>query len=331
MSFSKSPTKSSTPAFTSRFAGLGRQPVKIFKKGEFRLLNARVDANGSRVEMSVYRMGRVSIAFAPIKSLEHIESNVGRVVRLRFEEQYQLNMPVLLVHEVIDRPKPINPLATPMPRWIDSNLMNEYNSFFQLVGSLHSEYRELVYEVFRDDKLFSGYFQHPASLGHHHNKSSGLFLHSLEVTQLCEQACSILPNVNKSLLLTAAILHDVGKTNEYAQASSGYTHRTQIGELEMHKVQGAQIIHLAGVTCSADPLLVAEVVHCVTAANGPMYMGLPQPKLKEHAILQGADGMSATADLFETKNRFAFDFDRFGGTYQPSETIESSPQNPRLN
>lgn len=55
----------------------------------------------------------------------------------------------------------------------------------------------------------------PASVKHHHNGTSGLLEHTIEVCKILEYMTDMY-NLDKILLLTAGLLHDIGKLDEYA-------------------------------------------------------------------------------------------------------------------
>ena len=55
----------------------------------------------------------------------------------------------------------------------------------------------------------------PAAFRLHHAMVGGLMLHTMSIVRMAEQICKIYPNINRELLLSGAILHDVAKTWEF--------------------------------------------------------------------------------------------------------------------
>lgn len=77
------------------------------------------------------------------------------------------------------------------------------------------ELNKLLHSFF-DDKVFVKKFKEaPATLLYNHNYIGGLLEHTIDVINICKTICNIYPELNKDLLLTAAILNKVGKTEEY--------------------------------------------------------------------------------------------------------------------
>ena len=58
------------------------------------------------------------------------------------------------------------------------------------------------------------FFTYPAASSHHHNFASGLSYHVLTMLRIAKSICDIYPLLNRSLLYSAIILHDLGKVRE---------------------------------------------------------------------------------------------------------------------
>ena len=78
--------------------------------------------------------------------------------------------------------------------------------------------KRLLEAFFVEDQDFIRTFKaHSAAKSVHHNFLGGLLQHTLRVTQLCYFFCKQYPMLNKDLLLTAAMFHDIGKTRELSE------------------------------------------------------------------------------------------------------------------
>ena len=55
------------------------------------------------------------------------------------------------------------------------------------------------------------FFTYPAASSHHHNFASGLSYHVLTMLEIAKSLCNIYPLLNRSLLYSSIILHDLGK------------------------------------------------------------------------------------------------------------------------
>ncbi|RIM67660.1 3'-5' exonuclease, partial [Staphylococcus arlettae] len=63
-------------------------------------------------------------------------------------------------------------------------------------------------------KYQDAFFTFPAASSHHHNFASGLSYHVLTMLQVAKSICDIYPLLNRSLLYSSIILHDLGKVRE---------------------------------------------------------------------------------------------------------------------
>lgn len=102
-----------------------------------------------------------------------------------------------------------------------------FNDLIRAVRNPH--FHALLKEIFRrDGEFWPRFADAPAATHNHHAYRGGLLEHSGEVALLCERLAGALPHLDRDLLLTAALLHDIGKIEEMeCDFSSGkieYTH-----------------------------------------------------------------------------------------------------------
>tara|TARA_Y100000310_G_scaffold343799_1_gene453101 strand:- start:12978 stop:13931 length:954 start_codon:yes stop_codon:yes gene_type:complete len=84
------------------------------------------------------------------------------------------------------------------------------------IKEIENEHLTLLLNSFFNDEKFTEKFKKaPAAVLYHHNFIGGLLEHTVNVIKVCENLCSLYPELNKDLLITGAILHDVGKLEEY--------------------------------------------------------------------------------------------------------------------
>ncbi|QOY37646.1 3'-5' exoribonuclease YhaM family protein [Anaerobacillus isosaccharinicus] len=58
------------------------------------------------------------------------------------------------------------------------------------------------------------FFEFPAAMTHHHNYASGLSYHSLGMIKIADNLCSLYPQLNRDLMISSCVLHDLGKVFE---------------------------------------------------------------------------------------------------------------------
>jgi 3'-5' exoribonuclease len=99
----------------------------------------------------------------------------------------------------------------------------------------------------------------------HHAFLGGLLEHSVAVAQMALELCAVHPRLDRDLLLCAALVHDLGKTREYAYGAE--ITRTEEGAMLGHVELGLRLI-----AAHAPPALSAErrvaLEHCVLTHHG---------------------------------------------------------------
>jgi 3'-5' exoribonuclease len=100
----------------------------------------------------------------------------------------------------------------------------------------------------------------------HHAFIGGLLEHTVAVAQLAVELCAVHPRLDRDLLLSACLIHDLGKTREYAYGAD--ITRTEEGRMLGHVELGLRLIALhAPPSLSSERRLALE--HCVLAHHGP--------------------------------------------------------------
>ena len=108
----------------------------------------------------------------------------------------------------------------------------------------------------------------------HHATIGGLLEHTLSVTQICDYLSNHYQSLNKDLLITAAICHDIGKVKEFSVfPENDYT---DDGNLLGHIYMGTELINEHAKRIEGFPrLLLNELKHCILADSLIMTCGSP--------------------------------------------------------
>jgi 3'-5' exoribonuclease len=183
----------------------------------------------------------------------------GRVERFRDEL-------VLELREItrIDAADGIDP-GTFLPR--AHRDLDELDGFLEhLADEVHDrQYRALLERLLGDASIRADWRRAPCSRAGHHAYLGGLLEHTVAVASLAYDLCQLHPRLQSSLLLTAAITHDIGRTQEFTYgAEIGVTEE---GRLLGHLVIGERIIASHG-TVMDDPHRLS-LLHCVLSHHGP--------------------------------------------------------------
>lgn len=145
--------------------------------------------------------------------------------------------------------------------------LEELDGFLEhLAGEVHDrQYQALLGRLLGDASLRAQWRRAPCSRAGHHAYLGGLLEHTVAVASLAHDLCQLHPRLRSDLLLTAAIVHDLGRTREFTYgAELGLTDE---GRLLGHLVIGERIIsERAG---SMDDEHRLALLHCVLTHHGP--------------------------------------------------------------
>ena len=91
-----------------------------------------------------------------------------------------------------------------------------YAELLGYVSQVENPYLQQVLQYYfvKDEDFIKNFKVHSAAKSVHHGFAGGLLEHTLSVVKLCEYYVGAYPILNKDLLFTAAICHDIGKTKE---------------------------------------------------------------------------------------------------------------------
>lgn len=170
-----------------------------------------------------------------------------------------------------------------------------YQDLTALVQSFQNSYlKKLASSCFLEDKAFVKKFCfHSAAKSVHHGFVGGLLEHTLSVMKLCDFYTKSYPALNRDLLLTAALFHDIGKVQELsAFPENDYT---DDGQLLGHIVIGTMMVADRIKEIPGFPAkTAAELKHCILAHHGELEYGSPKkPALLEALALNFADNTDA--------------------------------------
>ena len=160
--------------------------------------------------------------------------------------------------------------------------------------------RRIVLEIVNDKKELM--IKYPAALKLHHAMLGGLMYHTMSIVRMAEEMCKIYPTINRELLLSGAILHDVAKTWELEQSKTGLAKGyTTEGELIGHLVKGAMIIDETAKKLGIECEEVTLLEHMIISHHGvPEYGAAVRPMFLEAIVLSMLDDLDAT--IFEVNH-----------------------------
>ena len=175
-----------------------------------------------------------------------------------------------------------------------------FAELLKIIDSVKNTYlNTLLKKLFVEDQKFAQAFKKSsAAKTVHHGFIGGLLEHTLGVTKLCDYYSTAYPILNRDLLLTAAICHDMGKTKEIsAFPINDYTDE---GQFLGHIVMGCEMISdKVREIPEFPPMLAMELKHCILAHHGEYEFGSPKkPAIVEAVALNYADNTDAKMETF---------------------------------
>ena len=160
-----------------------------------------------------------------------------------------------------------------------------------------------ILDIFFENKDFVKKFcSSPSAMTHHHNYVGGNLEHTVGVVRLCKSICEMYPFADIDLVLTGAILHDVGKIKEYSTTAS--IDKTDEGNFIGHIVMGdrwirQKIKEVRDKGEKIDEELENKLCHIILSHHGKYEYASPRlPKIVEAMIVHSADLMDSQVKNF---------------------------------
>ena len=169
-----------------------------------------------------------------------------------------------------------------------------YNELLSIAENFKdSELKTIVTAILKDNKMCLVYW--PAAFKLHHAMRGGLLLHTLSIVRLCEKVCEIYPFVDKELLISGAILHDIAKLTEFDVAESGIATGYSVeGNLLGHLAMGSMVIERYAEKLGISQNTAMLLEHMVLSHHGePEFGAAVRPMFIEAELLSELDLMDS--------------------------------------
>jgi 3'-5' exoribonuclease len=146
--------------------------------------------------------------------------------------------------------------------------LDELDGFLEHLAGMVTDapFRRLLDGVLADRDLRAALRRSPCTRNAHHAYLGGLLEHTVAVATLAVEACALHPRLEQDLLLTAAIVHDIGRTREFALgAEIGLTDQ---GRLLGHVEIGLRLLEPRAQEAGLDDTRRLSLAHCVLVHHG---------------------------------------------------------------
>ena len=189
----------------------------------------------------------------------------------------------------------------PHTQYAIADLETELRAF---VTAFKNEDLKRLLLAFLDDPIIGpAFIAAPAAKVLHHAWIGGLLEHVVFLLRLCERVAPQYPEVDRDLLMTGAILHDIGKTRELSWKSSfSYTNE---GQLIGHISIAMGMLREKAIALAPFPeKLLTLVEHIILSHHGKYEFGSPKlPMIPEAIVFSAIDDLEAK--MQNTRAEFA--------------------------
>jgi 3'-5' exoribonuclease len=168
-----------------------------------------------------------------------------------------------------------------------------------IIASLENPHlKALNQAVFNDAEFRTAFLEAPGGKLWHHAALGGLAEHTVKLAQIADAVCPHYPALNRDLLVSGALLHDVGKVMEYTtDAAIDYSVE---GRLLGHIVQGTLLVEKKLAALPDFPSETRrQVLHLILSHQGEPTMSSPvKPMTPEALVLHFLDEIDSKLDAF---------------------------------
>jgi 3'-5' exoribonuclease len=137
-----------------------------------------------------------------------------------------------------------------------------------LAGEIHHEGLAELVSRFVDDPALRARMRSAPASETHHAYAGGLLEHTVAVASLCRETAQLHPRLDPDLLLAAALLHDVGRTETF---TGGVTIAlSEEGRLLGHVLAGVRMIDAAARDLEIPDAVLLPLLNAVAGHHGPL-------------------------------------------------------------
>ena len=175
-------------------------------------------------------------------------------------------------------------------------IKKQFNQIIKSISNVHLS--NLTKQIFSGER-FEMFCSAPAGKSWHHAYIHGLLEHTLEIIKICELMCEFHPELNRDLLISGAMLHDIGKIEELSYDTAfDYTDK---GKLVGHIVIASNLVRDEIKTIPGFPIELENIlIHLILSHQGKLEHASPVvPKTAEAIALYQADELSAKVNAYK--------------------------------
>lgn len=238
--------------------------------------------------------GEINAKLWSYNEITHGEYKEGEIIKIRGSISVYAGNDQLRI-ERIRKANPddnIDPSAFVPTAEYDADKM--YNALYELADNFSDEeLKKLVTYLLEENKLALLYW--PAAFKLHHAIRGGLLMHTLSIVRMAEKVSEVYPFVDKELLISGAILHDIAKILEFEVTDTGIVSTYSVrGNLLGHLAEGAMVVRKAAEKLEISNETSMLLEHMILSHHGePEFGAAVRPMFIEAELLSELDLMDA--------------------------------------
>ncbi len=220
----------------------------------------------------------------------------GQVVKVWGKVQAYQGQNQMVITQIEASPHSDPSIFLPQSPKNSTQMWPEFDALLKKVGNPHL--KRILGGIF--SPAFRQRFANaPAAKFAHHAYVGGLLEHTISVGQLAVAISNQYPHLDRDLLLCGALLHDIGKVEEFSLGPP--IEYTDIGRLEGHIIIGLrQLDAVLDQQVKTPPPLAAALRHLIISHHGQEAFGSPQkPKIPEAMVLHALDDLDAKTQMVQ--------------------------------
>jgi len=172
-----------------------------------------------------------------------------------------------------------------------------------VAGMKDEDFKLICTRLIDDNEVKLMYY--PAASKNHHAEMAGLLYHIKRMLEMAKKTCEVYGNLNRDLLMTGVIMHDIEKLNEMDANEQGIVSSyTFEGQLLGHLIQGVKIIDRLALELGVSDEKAIMLEHMMISHHYEAEYGSPKkPLFPEAEILHYIDMIDAKIyDMEEALN-----------------------------
>lgn len=201
----------------------------------------------------------------------------------QYQNRTQIN--ILAIEQVLENDGYDLSMFYEKAKFSSDELAKKINEYFM---KINNQTLKTVVSVLLK-KHFNDFFNYPAAVSMHHNYFSGLAYHTYSMLKLSDAYLELYPFINKDLVYSGIILHDLGKIVELSGPKG--TEYTKKGKLLGHISLGAnEVTSVSTELGLEDTEEVINLLHIILSHHGQLEYGSPkEPATPEAALIHFLD------------------------------------------